>query len=171
MATIIFAVLLPAPGAWAHSPLESSTPRAGEHLATMPARIELAFVAPVEDVDASVVLADDQGTDWTAGPAAVEDMYVSSPVRPGLPDGRYEIRWSVVSFDGAPMSGVVSFTVGAAEDTNPLNAVLTADAAFWVRVSVFTVLGGLLAFMAYGLVTVYGRRSRRTQPERSIGNG
>src|SRR5690242_17897717 len=124
--SVILTVLLPAPGAWAHSPLESSRPRAGEHITTMPTWIELAFVAPVKDVGTTVIVADAQGNDWTAGTAVVDDMYVSSPVRPDLPDSRYEIRWSVTSFDGAPMSGVVSFVLGDAEETSPMNAVLTA---------------------------------------------
>ena len=156
---VIVIVLLPAAAAWAHSPLESSSPRAGAHIATMPTQIELAFTAPVKK-DATVVLADAQGNDWAAGPAVVDDMYVVSPVRPGLSDGRYEIRWSVTSFDGAPMSGVVSFVLGDAKDTNPLDAVLTADDAFWIRVVVFVVFGGLLAYTAYGLITVYGRRPK-----------
>jgi len=161
-AAALLLVLLPAQTASAHSPLESSTPEAGTHIATMPTQIELRFGAPVQDAGAVVVLADEEGNDWTAGGAIAGGTVVSAAVEPGAPDGRYEIRWSVVSADGAPMSGVVRFTLGtAATAANPLDAVMTAMDTAWVLVGAGVVVGALLVYMGYGLITVYGRPHRR----------
>ncbi|NYD74311.1 copper resistance protein CopC [Leifsonia soli] len=155
--------LSPAQRASAHSPLESSTPEAGASIATMPAQIDLTFGAAVQESGATVVLADEHGGDWTAGAAVVEHgTVVSATVKPDAPDGRYEIRWSVVSFDGAPMSGVLRFTLGTAvADTNPLDTVLTATDASWALVGAFVVVGVPLVYMAYGLITVYGRHEKK----------
>lgn len=160
---LVLIVLLPTQSASTHSPLESSTPEAGTSITTMPAQIELTFGAEVQDAGVSVVLADEQGADWTAGPAVVEDGTVaSSAVKPDAPDGRYEIRWSIVSTDGAPMSGVVRFTLGpAASDINPLDTVLTTTDASWVLVGACVVVVALLVYMVYGLVTVYGRHENK----------
>jgi len=158
--SVVLTVLLRVHDASAHSTLESSTPGAGAHLPTMPTIIELTFVAAVEDVGVTVVLADEHGDDWTADVVVVEGTRVSSPVRPDIPDGRYEIRWSVTSFDGAPMTGVVRFALGTVvDDTDPFDAVLTAEDVAWIRATAFVVAGVLLGAMAHGLVTVYGRRS------------
>lgn len=161
---LVLIVLLLTQGALAHSPLESSTPEAGASIALMPARIELTFGAPVQEAGMTLVLVDEQGVDWTAGPAVVEDGTVaSSAVKPDAPDGRYEIRWSVVSTDGAPMSGVVRFTLGpAASDIDPLDTVLTTTDASWVLVGAcVVVVVALLVYMVYGLVTVYGRHEKK----------
>ncbi|GAB3613949.1 copper resistance protein CopC [Humibacter ginsengisoli] len=91
-----------------------------------------------------------------------DETVVSSPVKPNAPEGRYEIRWSVVSADGAPMSGVIRFTLGTAvADINPLDTVLTAADASWVLVGACAVVGALLVYMVYGLITVYGRHEKK----------
>jgi methionine-rich copper-binding protein CopC len=160
--TVVSTVPLRAQPVSAHSTLESSTPGAGARIATMPASIDLTFVAAVEDAGATIVLADAHGDDWTADAPVVDVRRVSSPVRPGIPDGRYEIRWSATSIDGAPMSGVVRFALGTVVDqTDFFDAVLTAGNVAWIRSTAFVVVGVLFGAMAHGLVTVYGRRSAR----------
>ncbi|WP_162929129.1 copper resistance CopC family protein [Streptomyces sp. YIM 130001] len=159
--SVVLSVLMPAHGVSAHSALQSSTPQLGEHLASMPPQIELRFAEPVKDIGAKVTLADEQGKNWAAGSAVVDAAVVSSGVRSDIPDGRYEVRWRSVSGDGAPMSGVVRFALGNAKaDSNPLHAVLTARDAFWIQMVAFAVVGAFVGYTAYGLVTVYGRRSR-----------
>nr|CAA9332808.1 MAG: hypothetical protein AVDCRST_MAG46-1518 [uncultured Nocardioidaceae bacterium] len=165
--SVVLTVLLPAQPASAHSTLESSTPAAGAHIAAMPTTIELTFVGAVEEADATVVLADDNGDDWTANAPVVDATRVSSLVRPDVPDGRYEIRWAVTSLDGARMSGVVRFALGQVDDeTDPFDAVLTGTHVAWILGAAGVVVGALLGAIVHGLVTVYGRRSARAPVER-----
>lgn len=163
-AAVLLAVLiltyLPLQGASAHSPLMSSTPKANDHLSSMPSRIELVFGAAVTDAGAVIELADENGRSWTRGTPLVSGTSVSTYVDPGSPTGRYEARWEVISHDGAKMSGTIRFAVGkAAPDSNPFNAVLTSTDAAYIRVLAFGIVGALLLYMGFGLVTVYVPRS------------
>jgi methionine-rich copper-binding protein CopC len=163
-AAVLLAVLvltfMPLQGASAHSPLISSTPKANDHLPSVPSRIELVFGAAVTDAGAVIELADEHGRSWTRGSPLVSGTSVSTSVDPGSSNGRYEARWEVVSHDGAKMSGTIRFTVGnAAPDSNPLNAVLTSTEAAYIRVLAFGIVGVLLLYMGFGLVTVYVPRS------------
>lgn len=149
-----------APSASAHSPLESSSPEAGEALTAAPEQIELTFGAEIRSDGASVLLVDEQGIEWAAGPAEViSAVVVTAPVPDDLPEGRYEIRWDVISFDGAAMTGVVRFTLGDAGTVPVLDMVVTSAGAAWTRAVAFGVVGALLVVIAHGLVTVYGTRS------------
>ncbi|SDE08871.1 copper resistance CopC family protein [Auraticoccus monumenti] len=146
-----------APVARAHSALESSTPGAGSTIEAMPAQLELVFSEEVQEVGADVVLVDEQGDSWTAGPAEVDAVVVTSPVEPDVPDGRYEIRWTIISVDGAPMAGDVRFVLGdEVDDVHPLDVVLTAQDATRVLVGALAVLVAVLAHLVHGLLTVYG---------------
>lgn len=161
---VLILVLLCAPvPAWAHSALDSSSPQNGAQLESMPKHIELTFTADVRDAGASIILVDAHGNDWITGPALVTGSAVSASVKPSAPDGRYEARWRIVSADGAPQTGIIRFSIGeAAADPNPLHIVLTAQDASWIRSVLVIVFGGLIAYIAYGLITVYGGRDARS---------
>ncbi len=151
------ALTLPGQGARAHSALASSTPGAGANIEAMPTRLELTFTADVQEAGAEVVLVDEQGDSWTAGPADVDARLVTSPVRPDVPDGRYEIHWNIISIDGAPMAGVIRFVLGdVGDDIHPLDVVLTAQHATRILIGALAVLVALLGYMVHGLLTVYG---------------
>lgn len=148
---------MPTPGAWAHHPLEGSTPAAGAHLEIMPEEIVLNFTATLQDGDLAIVLADDNGGEWAASPALRGGREVSAAVPADLPAGRYELRWRVLSVDGAPLSGVVPFSVGELVGEGSVwRTVITAQGAARIRGSLFVVFSALGAYIAYGLVTVYG---------------
>ncbi|RZU32185.1 copper resistance CopC family protein [Blastococcus saxobsidens] len=165
---VVLTVPLRAQPASAHSPLQSSTPRAGAHIAAMPTTIELTFAGDVEEVGATVVLADEDGDDWTADAPVVDATRVSSPVRPDVPDGRYEIHWTVTSIDGPQMSGVVRFALGhVGDEADPFDAVLSSANVAWILGTAGVVVGALLGAIVRGLVTVYGRRSARAPAEQA----
>lgn len=83
---------------------------------------------------------------------------VSIAVDPSMGDGRHEVRWSVISFDGASVQGVIPFVIGeAGADPDPLHAVISADGASLIRSVALAVFAVLLAWVAYGLVATYGR--------------
>ncbi len=101
-----------APAASAHDSLASSSPGADSVVATAPEAVSLTFGGRPQGLGATVVVADASGTDWVADAARVEGRVVQVPLRSGLPDGNYQVRWRIVSADGAVISGFFDFGVG-----------------------------------------------------------
>ncbi|MFV0375213.1 copper resistance CopC family protein [Microbacterium sp.] len=122
VAVVVAIVLVTAPAASAHADLLSSSPKTGEALASAPTEVTLQFTADVMTVGAAVVVADGDGTDWTAGDPVIDGAVVTVPLREGMPDSGYELRWRVVSSDGHPIADVIPFTIGDAEPLSRSNA-------------------------------------------------
>ena len=103
--------VLPAGPAQAHDRLTSSDPESGATLSEAPEDIELTFSATVQDVGGSVDLVDGDGDAVDVGSMSADGSTVTTSVDEELPAGDYEVRWRVVSSDGHPISGVVTFSV------------------------------------------------------------
>jgi len=110
-----FALLLALPlamgSAHGHSMVTSSAPADGTTVAESPARIDVAFDAPMRIV--SVTLRGADGTDYAVkavGGRSASDSLVVEP--PSLPDGDYTLEWRGLSGDGHTLSETLSFTVG-----------------------------------------------------------
>jgi methionine-rich copper-binding protein CopC len=113
---------------WAHGSVEATTPRAGERLASPPVAVRVEFSSRLRGAGGSVVVEDSAGRNWAAGPASVDAATLSQRVDPRMPGGDYQARWKAVAADGAPLHGVLRFTVGAVPgNSNPLNPVVTAE--------------------------------------------
>ncbi|GGR17942.1 copper resistance protein CopC [Agromyces mediolanus] len=110
-ASLSLAQALPAA---AHDELLGSTPATGEALAAAPSDVSLRFSDEVLPLGAAIVVSDADGADWTASAVSLEGDTVRAELRGGMPDGRYEVRWRVVSSDGHPITGLIPFTVGDA---------------------------------------------------------
>lgn len=115
----------PAPAAHAHADLVSSIPSDGEQLPTVPDEVLLTFseellpdtvVVSVQDSSGFVVRVLDLRVQ---GP----DVYVTWP--PGVTGTDYTVNYRVVSQDGHPVEGSLSFAV----DTPPTGAPATAGSA------------------------------------------
>lgn len=120
LALATVATLAIATPASAHDQLISSTPAADEQLASAPESITMTFSGELLVLDASltgavVLVVDASGKDWVSGDVTVAGRTVTAPLAPGMPPAGYQVRWQVVSEDGHPIAGVVSFTVGDAE--------------------------------------------------------
>jgi copper transport protein len=79
-----------------------------------PKQVVLHFDQEVREVASTVT--NDQGQDVTASAAHTEPDDVRAlviPLKPGLPDGDYTIRWQIVSTDGHIISGVFAIGIGA----------------------------------------------------------
>lgn len=130
-ASLSLAQALPAA---AHDELLGSTPATGEALAAAPSDVSLRFSDEVLPLGAAIVVSDADGADWTASAVSLEGDTVRAELRGEMPDGRYEVRWRVVSSDGHPITGLVPFTVGDAPagdepgDAPPAEADATASA-------------------------------------------
>ncbi|WP_102192967.1 copper resistance CopC family protein [Microbacterium aurantiacum] len=120
LAVAVVAVLATTTPASAHDQLVSSTPSAGEQLASAPESVSLTFSGDLIVLDASmtgalVMVVDESGDDWATGEVEVEGNVVTAQLEAGMPVAGYQVRWQVVSEDGHPISGVIPFTVGEAE--------------------------------------------------------
>src|SRR5258708_2585887 len=106
-------VLALAPGpASAHATILSSTPRAGEKLATAPGVVVLAFSQPLDIrlSRASVVAPNGQRFDQSS----VSPSEIRVPLTTNAP-GVYQVSWTSVSaVDGHTLSGGFRFGVGVA---------------------------------------------------------
>lgn len=107
-------------GSWAaptaaHDELRSSSPAEDQDVAAAPSEVVLTFRGNPMGLGATVIVADAAGDDWSDGEPAVADHDVSVPIRAGMPDGHYQVRWRVISADGAVVSGFYDFAVGDAE--------------------------------------------------------
>lgn len=97
--------------AMAHDELQGSSPENGATLAAAPETVELRFTAELtpEFVSATVTTAD--GARWDAGPAQIGGSTVFVPVQTAVPAGSYTVGYRVVSSDGHPVTGSITYQV------------------------------------------------------------
>jgi hypothetical protein len=105
------ALLLGAAPAFAHAALEGSEPADGAGLATGPSRVTLHFSDSMQQGFNTVTVIGPDHLAYQEGEVTAADDSVSVAVKPLGPAGRYEIGYRVVSDDGHPVSGSVSFTL------------------------------------------------------------
>jgi copper transport protein len=103
--------------AFAHASLAASTPRDGAVLTAPPKRVELRFnekvmAGAVHLVDATGKLREDATVDATD-----ETIAVSVPA--DLPQGTSIVSYRVISADGHPVAGSITFSVGTPTTTRP----------------------------------------------------
>lgn len=114
VAAMVLATLLGAAGpALAHNVLVESDPAEGAQLQTGPREVRLTFDQPVragEDYNTVNVIGP-EGAYWTDGTVRVEGNSVIAPVRELGPAGDYTVGYRVLSNDGHPVPGKVTFTL------------------------------------------------------------
>lgn len=141
-------VLLGAQSASAHAQLLSTTPEDGSVLQEAPAEAVLRFNEAVQLLDGAIRLFPGAGTPIVLH-AHVVDTDVVASLPDGLADGRYALSYRIVSADGHPVSGAISFTIGDATGAAPAPQIPTeTPQATQFAVSALTVLQylGLLVF-------------------------
>lgn len=170
MVVAAVAVLATGVPASAHDQLLSSSPAAGERLASAPEEISLSFSADVLDIGAEVVVADAAGVDWVGADPLLSAGVVTVPLRGELPAAGYEVRWRVVSSDGHPISGVVPFTVGdgaplervaAVPTTDTAADAVAGDSAAIPRVVTVAAVGAGIALVIFTVFFLFRRRAAR----------
>jgi copper resistance protein C len=107
------ALLLGAAPAFAHTRLESSDPADKSSVDTTPESVSLTFNEDISAEFASMSVVGPDGTNYATGPVSATGGQVSTAVSPLGPAGAYEIGYRVVSDDGHPVQGKVTFTLTA----------------------------------------------------------
>ena len=111
---VCVALLLGAAPAFAHTRLESSDPVDKSSVDTAPTSVSLTFNEAISAEFATLSVVGPDGTNYQSGPVSASNGQVSTAVSPLGPAGVYEIGYRVVSDDGHPVSGKVSFTLTTA---------------------------------------------------------
>lgn len=103
------------PHAHAHNDLESSEPADGGTVSTLPATASLVFSEPLGTTGLQVAVTDRTGAP-VAGLAAsqIADATLTQALPASMTPGVYTLAYRVVSVDGHPVGGTISFTVDAA---------------------------------------------------------
>lgn len=121
-----FFILLGAPGlASAHSALIGTIPVDGETVSTAPAAITLQFNEEPLDGMVDIAVTDSTGAIVATNTAAVTGTEVALPWPGTIGAGDYTVAYRVVSADGHPITGTITFTY-TGEPTNP-NETATVD--------------------------------------------
>ena len=114
------AVLGFATPALAHNVLVGSDPASGASVASGPSEVRLDFDAPVHFGANYLTVIGPDGNHWEkTDNATVTGNSVSTAVAPLGPAGVYEIGYRIISADGHPVSGEVSFTLSKAGTGTP----------------------------------------------------
>jgi hypothetical protein len=114
----LFALAAPAS---AHNSLTGSNPADKAVLDAGPGEIVLTFDQPVQEGEGlnSIAVTGPDGEQWQGGAATVDSNVVTAPVRELGPSGTYTIGYRIVSADGHPVSGELTFTVNTAGSGTP----------------------------------------------------
>jgi copper transport protein len=102
----------------AHAELVSTDPEEGAVLESAPESVTLTFNEPVRLTSQEVAVYDAEGdpVESTASAGGVE-VTVALAGAADLADGTYVVSWNVLSSDGHPISGALTFSVGAPSAT------------------------------------------------------
>jgi methionine-rich copper-binding protein CopC len=104
-------LLLGAAPAFAHTRLESSDPADKSSVDSAPASVSLTFNEDISAEFATMSVVGPDGTNYATGQVSAAGGQVSTAVSPLGAAGTYEIGYRVVSDDGHPVQGKVSFTL------------------------------------------------------------
>jgi len=114
MAGLVGVLLVMAPAA-AHSDLESSDPSSGATLAEAPARVTFTFNEDLLEQGNAITLTEvATGMRLELGDVAVSGDSVSVGWPAASPAGEFRAAYRVVSADGHPIDGTITFTVAQA---------------------------------------------------------
>lgn len=109
--TVIAASLVVPSAAFAHANLVSTSPRDRAVLARAPANVVVRFDQDIRVAPGNAAVRNGGGS-VVDGKSTAHGATLEIPLRPGLGDGDYSVRWSAVSQDGHIVQGVLAFGVG-----------------------------------------------------------
>lgn len=149
---LVGSVLVAAPAS-AHASLLTTDPSEGQVLASTPDKATFTFDEPVRSQSGGVHLFDARGDQLDATSKTTDDRLVVD--LPGtLADGTYVVAWRVISSDGHPVAGALTFSVGTPSTTVAAAAAVPQTSPVVVRAALGVVqaLTYLGVFGACGLV-------------------
>ena len=124
--SIVFASFIN-PSAHAHTSLELSTPSNNQSMQFMPTELSATFDEDLIEIEGEVVntleLQNADGVNYELSPATIAGPVVSAKVGDGeYPAGKYLLKYRVVSADGHPVTGEISFSTQSATTIGSISA-------------------------------------------------
>jgi len=140
--------------AFAHNQLTSSNPQDKASVDASPGEIVLTFDQPVQAGEGlnTVAVTSENGDHWEGGVAEVASNVVTTPVRELGPAGVYTIAYRVISADGHPVDGTLTFTLTEASDGTPAPKPADSAADDSGGVPIWVWIGGAVIVLGAGLV-------------------
>ena len=120
-------VLGPAGPAAAHATLVSTDPAEGAVLDAAPDRVTFTFDESVIGVPAGIKVFDATGAEVPSSASVTESQLFVDLDEDQVPDGTLVVLWRLVSADGHPIGGSLTFAVGAPSDVVDVPAGAEAD--------------------------------------------
>ncbi|NJP93599.1 copper resistance protein CopC [Nonomuraea sp. FMUSA5-5] len=111
--TAVVAVGVTYSPAQAHNVLIGSDPEDGATLAASPSQVTLVFDQAVRQGYAQVGVTGADGSSWADGSAVVAAERVSVKVKPLPAGGSYVVGYRILSSDGHPVTGKITFRLAA----------------------------------------------------------
>jgi copper transport protein len=108
----VVALIAPASAA-AHATLIGTTPADGAVLDRAPQSVRVEFDDSIHLAPGNAAVSNSSNASVLAGAPHIAGHALVLPLRTGLADGSYSVRWSIVSDDGHREQGVLAFAVGA----------------------------------------------------------
>ncbi len=105
------AMLVPMVSAWAHAELVSSSPADGDVLSTPPEVVSLTFAEPLLDQGHAITARDVKGQFIDLPEPTVTGDTIAVAWPDEVAAGTYTTAYRVVSADGHPVTGEISFTI------------------------------------------------------------
>jgi copper transport protein len=174
---VLVLLLAAAATATAHPSLVSTSPAADAKLSEAPAAVTITFSEPVElaRTDSGDVV-DESGGSVTRGPARLDEdtRIVRVPLRPGLAEGTYTVRYSIIGADSHVVGGVFVFGVGPGDLKEPYLAGIEtgpSETGPWgtsARFLELVGLGGLIGLIAFRWI-VWAPALRRPLARTAVG--
>lgn len=152
----------------AHTALEFSTPSNNQSIEFMPVELSATFDENLIEIDGEIVntleLQSADGTNYMLSAATITGPVVSAKVGDGeYPVGEYLLKYRVVSADGHPITGEISFSTQSATEirstpAEPVTTSFNPEPVESSSNSLFFLLGGLI--LTFGILLSMTRRGK-----------
>ncbi|STD07021.1 Copper resistance protein CopC [Dermatophilus congolensis] len=116
-AAVSLLCFLMASPAWAHSQLVDSNPENGARLDAMPSSVTFTFNEEINSQFSQIVLVGNDGKPHPATDIQTKGEKVTAAIPQGLAGPSVKAKYRIVSADGHPVGGEVTFTVPATTST------------------------------------------------------
>ncbi|HEX7626096.1 MAG TPA: copper resistance protein CopC, partial [Gaiellaceae bacterium] len=163
VAVLAFLALAAPAGAAAHATLLGTTPSNGAVLPQPPGTVRVSFDDTVRVASGNAAVSNATNRSVLVAPATTHGRVLTLPLRPGLPNGSYSVRWSIVSDDGHREQGVIAFAVGAGS-ASPHSVLGAAAQLTWSDIVLRTLY--YLGLLAGGGAAIFGLLTFRLLGER-----
>lgn len=131
LATLTATSMLGMNTANAHDELVSTNPETGSSLTEAPHQLELTFSGDIMEMDGAnqIRVTNSAGENITQGDPEVKGKTVTQGLTAGNEDDTYTVAWRVVSSDGHPIQGTLTYEVGQGASTDAEPSVTAANSS------------------------------------------